>query len=494
MVESISLCLASSEDAGALQELGRAGTSRILGGREARRREVATADLPPKLVILLDGKPAGLVRFAHAVHPSGWAGHVVEMAIEGNARLQTELSSCLAAIESAVHALSSVDTIVTAADGGEGPARDILRQSGYEKTPAGTFVRELTGAFWRQGRVFVIAEAGSNWRMGTRARDLEMARRLIDVAKEAGADAVKYQTFRPETIYAHNAGSSDYLSEAGIKQDMNEIFSDLAMPYEMIGVLAEYAQRAGIQFMSTAFSAADFAAVDPHVSIHKIASYEISHPRLIELAARSGKPTLISTGAATVEDIDWATDYFFATGGRDLCLLQCTAKYPAPAETLNLQAIPWLRRRSGLPTGLSDHSREALVAPVVAVGLGARVIEKHFTIDNRLPGPDHAFAVTPLELSGMVAAVRTAEAALGPGGKGVHDQEEELALFAQRALQATTPIEVGDLLSEDRNIGILRPGKQQKGLHPRHLARIEGKRALRALEAGQGLREGDWVD
>jgi sialic acid synthase SpsE len=259
-------------------------------------------------------------------------------------------------------------------------------------------------------------------------------------------------------------------------------------------VLAEHAAGQGIAFMSTAFSPADFAAVDPHVQAHKIASYEVSHPRLIELAARSGKPTLMSTGAATPDDIAWAVDLYAACGGRDLCLLQCTAKYPAPPEALNLRAIRWLRRRFRVVTGLSDHSREPLTAPTLAVGFGARAIEKHFTIDNRLPGPDHAFAVTPEELARMVAAVRTAEAALGPGVKTIHDAEAELASFAQRALQAIAPIRAGDALSEGANIGILRPGKQTKGLHPRHLGEIEGKRAARALKVGEGLRPGDWID
>jgi len=163
-------------------------------------------------------------------------------------------------------------------------------------------------------KVFIIAEAGSNWRCGTYSRDIKMARTLIDVAVEAGADAVKFQTYRAETVYVPNAGDSDYLSEAGIRERITDIFKDLSMPYEMIPELAEYCQEKGIQFMSTPFSIDDAKAVDPYVKIHKIASYEISHSRLIAFAANTGKPVILSTGGATYEDIEWALNHFFKNG------------------------------------------------------------------------------------------------------------------------------------------------------------------------------------
>lgn len=348
------------------------------------------------------------------------------------------------------------------------------------------------GSFWRADRVFIIAEAGSNWRMGSSARDMDMARTLIDVAAEAGADAVKFQTFRPETIYAPNAGASAELSAFGVTATMDEIFADLAMPYEMLAPLAEHARDRGLLFMSTAFSAADFAAVDPLVEVHKIASYEITHLRLIELAALSGKPTLMSTGAATLDDIAWAVERYRAEGGRDLCLLQCTAKYPAPLEAINLRAIPAMAERFGVLAGLSDHSREPLVAPAGAAALGAVAIEKHYTLDNRLPGPDHRFALTPGELAAMVATVRGVERARGDGVKAPHAVEAELHDFAQRGLQALKPIAPGDPLVEDDTVAILRPGNHAKGVHPRRLADLAGKRAARAINAGDGIQEGDW--
>lgn len=340
--------------------------------------------------------------------------------------------------------------------------------------------------------VFIIAEAGSNWRMGTPARDLAMGKALIDVAAEAGADAIKFQTYKPESVYVKNAGKSRYLAEAGIEEDIRDIFTDLTMPYEMIPELAKYCKKAGIEFMSTPFSKSDFKAVDKYVKRHKIASYEINHIHLIELAARSGKPLYLSTGAAVEEDIKWAVDTFRANGGKDLTLLQCTACYPAPADNLNLKVIPWLKHRFNVAAGLSDHSRYPLEAPLMAVALGATVIEKHFTLDNRLPGPDHAFALLPVELKALVQAVRLAEKMVGSGVKTVLPSEQELRLFARRGLQAIRSIKKGDLLQEGVNMEILRPGEQSIGIHPKFLKAIEGKKATRAIREGCGIQFGDW--
>jgi len=341
-------------------------------------------------------------------------------------------------------------------------------------------------------KVFIIAEAGSNWRCGTPERDAEMARTLIDVAAEAGADAVKFQTYRPETVYVPNAGTSDYLSESGIKKSITEIFKDLAMPYEMISVLAKHCEKRKIQFMSSVFSESDFKEVDPFVKIHKIASYEVTHARLLELAAKSGKPLVLSTGASTLEEIGWAVSYFKEKGGRKISLMQCTAKYPAPLSSLNLKVIPELSRRYKIPVGLSDHSRDPIIGPVTAVALGATFIEKHYTLDNRLPGPDHAFALTAEELKNMVKAVRSCESALGTGKKVVLPEEKELRLYAQRAIQATRNIKKEERLEENTNIAILRPGKQRKGIHPRYMDQINGKRAKRFIPLGDGVQKGDY--
>lgn len=351
---------------------------------------------------------------------------------------------------------------------------------------------ELTPQHSRSDKVYIIAEAGSNWRMGTASRDLAMARTLIDVAAEAGVDAVKFQTYRPETIYVPNAGKSSYLAKSGVTDDIVSIFSDLSMPYEMIHELVDHCRRCGIVFLSTPFSETDFRAVDPYVPLHKIASYEISHIRLLELAARSGKPLILSTGASNIDEIDWAVRTFYRNGGKELTLLQCTAKYPAEPDSLNLLAIPALMQRFRVPVGLSDHSRDPVLAPVAAVALGASVIEKHFTLSNYLPGPDHAFAVLPEELHRMVKSIRQTEQMRGSGIKFVQANEQELRSFARRGVQALHNIPKGAFLHEGKNIGILRPGNQNLGVHPKFLSEIEGCKAAREIPGGSGLLPGDW--
>jgi N-acetylneuraminate synthase len=339
--------------------------------------------------------------------------------------------------------------------------------------------------------VFVIAEAGSNWRMGTPDRDRQMARALIDVAVEAEADAIKFQTYRARDTYVANAGESDYLAEIGIRRSINDIFVDLEMPYELIGELAAYCGEVGIEFMSTPFSTADAQAIDPHVRRHKVASYEINHVRLLQWLAATGKPLIISTGAATEADIDFCLETVRVAAGGQVTLLQCTSRYPAPPESLNLAVIPWLKRRFGVEAGFSDHSRDPVVGPVVAVSLGATVVEKHFTINNRLPGPDHAFALEPDELSEMVRAIRVAEVMRGDGVKNVGPQETELRSFAVRAVQATRDLAPGDLLVEGENFDVLRPGNRAGGMHPRHLDTLLGRRAASHISAGDGIRPDD---
>jgi N-acetylneuraminate synthase len=339
--------------------------------------------------------------------------------------------------------------------------------------------------------VYIIAEAGSNWRCGTEKRDMAMAKALIDIAAESGADAVKFQTYRPESVYVKNAGSSDYLSDSGITEDIQSIFSDLAMPYSMIPKLSEYCKKKGIDFMSTPFSIKDAEAIDPFVRQHKLASYEISHAPLIQFLAKTGKPLIMSTGAATHDDIKWAVEYFKSCGGTTLTLMQCTAKYPAPLSTLNLNVLCELKSTYNLDVGLSDHSRDPVIGPLGAVALGAKVVEKHFTLHNRLPGPDHSFAICPDELELMVQSIKKMETSLGNYKKNVQNEEIELREFAQRSIQATSDIKKGELLKLGENMEILRSGKQTKGAHPKNLNKINGRKAKLDIKAGFGINNED---
>ncbi len=342
-------------------------------------------------------------------------------------------------------------------------------------------------------KAFIIAEAGSNWRVsGNDAKDLQQAYKMIEVAKEAGADAVKFQVFRAKTLYVPNAGSAEYMEKMGIPTKMEDIFEELSMPYEMIPKLAKRSEEVGIEFMATPFSKEDFLAVDPYVKRHKIGSYELGHIRLLELAAQSKKPLYLSCGVSKIEDIEWAVSYYRKMGGNDLTLLQCCAEYPAQNSGMHLAAIAWMSSYFHLPTGLSDHSIDPIVAPVAAVAFGAVAIEKHFTLSKQLPGPDHSFAVEPNELKAMVDAIRQAEVMVGSKIKQVAKEEMELYYFARRGLQAITPIKKGELLVEDKNFAILRPGKQKIGIAPRYINSVAGKVATRDIALGEGIGEHDF--
>jgi len=341
---------------------------------------------------------------------------------------------------------------------------------------------------------FIIAETGSNWKCGTYAQDLKRAKDLIRVASKAGADAVKFQTYKPETVYVPRAGKSKYLSKNGINQDIYEIFEHLAMPYKMIPELAEYCKKCNIMFMSTPFSVTDARQVDPYVSVHKVASYEINHVRLLEFLASTKKPIIISTGASTYDEIDFAVGLMKKNKNQKIALMQCTAKYPASIESLNLMAIPQIKSRYNLPVGLSDHSVDPIIAPLVAIGIGATIIEKHFTLDRNLPGPDHSFALIPSELELMISSIRKAEQSRGNGKKEVLRDERELRYFATRALQATKDILKGERFQEGFNFDVLRPGSQSRGADARFLTMIQGQRSRRYIKVGHGILLSDRLD
>ena len=334
---------------------------------------------------------------------------------------------------------------------------------------------------------FVIAEAGSNWKCGTYDEDMDMASKLIKTAAKSGADAIKFQTYRANTVYAPNAGKSDYLLDQGFQKDINEIFDYLSMPYEMIPELSKICKDEDIELMSTPFSVEDAKNIDPFVSLHKIASYEINHVRLLEYLANTSKPLLISTGASTPTEIDFAVDFIQKKGNNKIVLLQCTSKYPTPVESLNLSVIPFLKSKYNLPIGFSDHSLNPVLAPILAVGYGASIIEKHFTMDKTLDGPDHSFALNPNELDIMIKSIREADLGKGSGIKEILSDEKELRRFATRAIQATKKIKKCDILNEGKNFEVLRPGKNSRGSEARHIFEINGKEAKRDYDIGEGI-------
>lgn len=344
---------------------------------------------------------------------------------------------------------------------------------------------------------FIIAEAGSNFRAGPpdEARDYARAVEMIRVAAQAGCDAVKFQAWAKGDVYVPNAGTPDYL---GGERSINETFAAHALPVEWLPKLAAECEHAGVEFMASVFSPADADAVDPFVRRHKIASYELGDEALIRHVAGKGKPVILSTGAATEDEIAQAVHWF--PDVPDATLLHCVAAYPAPIAAANLRVLRtrWFQHRSGpvFSWGLSDHTQHPTLCPVLAVALGATAIEKHLTLDRRLPGPDHRFAIEPDELRAMVQAVRMAESALGDGLKRVMPCEQELRQFACRAVQATRDIAAGERLIADgpgANVAALRPGKRKRGADARFLRSMVGLRARVPIAAGDGVGMGDAV-
>jgi N,N'-diacetyllegionaminate synthase len=327
---------------------------------------------------------------------------------------------------------------------------------------------------------FVIAEAGSN-----HDGSLEQAHRLIDVAADAGADAVKFQVFRADRLYPRSAGVSDYLK---LDRPIYDIIADLELPYAWLPELHRHCAERDILFLASVFDEESCDLVDPFVEAFKVASYEMTQIPLLRHVATKGKPVIVSTGTAELAEVTATVEAFRATANADLVLLQCTAAYPAPIASLNVRALATLKAAYGLPTGLSDHSRDAVVAPVAAVALGANVIEKHYTLSNDLPGPDHRFAVEPHELAALVRAVRDAEAALGKGVKTVDPVEHELRRFARRSIFALRDIAEGEEFTHD-NVAILRNGSLEPGLEPVRLDEVLARRARRAIAAETGIRE-----
>jgi len=326
---------------------------------------------------------------------------------------------------------------------------------------------------------FVIAEAGSNHN-----GNFEQALKLIGVAARAGADAVKFQVFRASRLYPKSAGTSDYLK---VEKSIYDVIHEMETPYEWLPELRAACDEQGILFLASAFDEESVDRLDPFVSLHKVASYEMTHAPLLAHVAATGKPVILSTGTATLEEVAHAVELF---PGDDLILLQCTGAYPAPLESLDVRALVTLRERFGVPTGLSDHSRDPVVGPVAAVALGASVVEKHFTLSNELPGPDHKFAVEPDELALLVSQVRAAELALGTGAKTVQPAEEELRWFARRSIFAVRPIAAGEPFTRE-NIAVLRNGKVAPGLEPERLDDVLGARAARALQPEQPVLADD---
>ncbi|MBA7614858.1 Pseudaminic acid synthase [subsurface metagenome] len=327
--------------------------------------------------------------------------------------------------------------------------------------------------------VFIVAELSANHR-----QQFDEAVELIQKAKEAGADAVKLQTYTPDTITIQS-DRSEFRIGGGTPWDgknLYDLYAEAYMPWEWQPKLKKLADELGIGLFSTPYdkTAVDFLE-EMGVPAYKVASFEIVDIPLIEYIASKGKPIIISTGMATLTEIDEAVQATRRAGASQIALLKCTNAYPAPPEEMNLHSIPHLAEAFGLPVGLSDHTLEIAV-PVGAVALGACIVEKHFTLSRNIPSPDSAFSIEPEEFKTMVEAIRTVEKALDEVRYEAGEQEAKSLVF-RRSLFAVKDMKAGETFTEE-NVHSIRPGY---GLHPRYLKEVLGRRAGQDIQRGTPL-------
>lgn len=328
-------------------------------------------------------------------------------------------------------------------------------------------------------RTFIIAELSAN-----HGHNLENALATVRAVKECGADAIKVQTYTADTITL-NCNNEYFQIKQGTIWDgttLYQLYQEAYTPWEWHAAIQAEAEKLGLVFFSTPF---DFSAVDflegLHVPLYKIASFEITDIPLIEYTASKGKPMIISTGIATLADIEAAVGACRRVGNNDITLLKCTSSYPAPIEEANLLTIPNLAQTFDVKVGLSDHTL-GYTAPIVAVALGAQVIEKHFILDRTIGGPDASFSLTPEEFKLMVEGVRQAEAALGKVSYELTDKVKANRKFA-RSLFVSKDIKAGELLTMN-NIRSVRPND---GLPPILLTSVLNKKANQDIKAGTPL-------
>lgn len=327
--------------------------------------------------------------------------------------------------------------------------------------------------------VYIVAEMSANHN-----HDFNMAVKILEVAKEAGADAVKLQTYKPDTLTIKSDNKYFYIGEKTPwgGRNLYDLYKEAYMPWEWQPKLKQVADKLGLDLFSTPF---DSTAVDflenMDVPAYKIASFEIVDIPLIQKISRTGKPIIMSTGMATLAEIDEAVRAIMEGGGDKMALLKCTSAYPAPAEEMNLRTIPHLAEAFGVPAGLSDHTMGHEVA-VAAVALGACIVEKHFTLSRKDTSPDSSFSIEPYEFKSMVDAIRMVEKALGTVRYGFSEKEAVSRIF-RRSLFVVQDIKKGETFTE-KNIRSIRPGH---GLHTRHLEDILGHCATRDVSRGTPL-------
>jgi N,N'-diacetyllegionaminate synthase len=332
--------------------------------------------------------------------------------------------------------------------------------------------------------VYIIAEVGSNHN-----GNLDQAKRHIEAASKAKVDAVKFQTFRAKDHYSKHTPGFSYLNESGHTQSTYDLIESLELNRDWHEELNNFCTDLNMDFLS---SACDYDAIDQLASLgmpaFKVASFDLSDVDIIMKMAEKNKPLLLSTGMATYEDIQNAINAAIQKNNNQILLLQCTSLYPAPSELANLNSIKTMNQAFGYPVGYSDHTFGDHIA-IAAVALGACLIEKHFTLDRTLEGPDHAFAIEPQELIQMVKKIRDVELSLGDGLKnGPRSEEREMFEKGRRSIHIKNKLETGEPIKRD-NLCVKRPGY---GIAAIHLDNIIGMKVTRAIDNDRWIKWDDF--
>jgi N,N'-diacetyllegionaminate synthase len=330
---------------------------------------------------------------------------------------------------------------------------------------------------------FIIAEAGVNHN-----GCLELAKKLVLAARDAGADAVKFQTFQAKHLVTSDAPQAEYQARnSGKTESQFEMLKRLELPLEAFAELSRYCQELGIMFMSTAFDedSADYLS-GLGMAIFKIPSGELTNLPLLRHIARHRKPMIVSTGMGTLDEVADAVQTIRAAGNDDITVLHCVSNYPAPPESVNLRAMQAMQAALGVPIGYSDHTM-GIEASVIAVAAGAKVIEKHFTLDCEMAGPDHKASLEPAALAEMVRSIRRVEVLLGDGLKQPSEAELAVAKIVRRSVVAKTAISAGTMIKEEMLV-LRRPGT---GIPPARFHEVSGRHARVDIPEGAMIQ---WED
>lgn len=322
--------------------------------------------------------------------------------------------------------------------------------------------------------VYIIAEAGVNHN-----GSIELAKELVDKAKDAGADCIKFQTFVSENIVSKNAGKAEYQKQqTDSNESQYEMLQRLELSFNEFVELNEYCKEREIEFLSTAF---DFDSIDFLNNLGlkrwKIPSGDITNlPYLIKIA-KLGKPVILSTGMSTMSDIKAAVSILKENGSGEVTVLHCTTEYPTPYKDVNLKAMNTIRKEFNVPVGYSDHTK-GIEIPIAAAAMGATVIEKHFTLDRNMDGPDHKASLEPNELKSMVDAIRNVEVAIGSGDKKPVESEKKNMNVVRKSIIANKNIAKGEMFTEE-NLTVKRPGN---GISPMRWFEVLGQVAIREFK------------